>query len=505
MFHVMDDEGDLQPVVGEEEAVDALFDIDVDQLELSVDETPTVDQLKYKFTRVNISHTEIRLLDGECCSSLRINDAFISKCNLHSTDCTSGITVVIHDIRLSQLMTDQLVSNLTRRQKQTAPRMWLPLYREGVWSELGCVVVPEITVDVSIRHPSLASFSEIQQLFLRCHDEPFKRLWFLWKDADGLPSGGDVDCGCYGGCQFFDSRRPPMVSVQRNLSLAIEDGELRVTDKSSVESRYLRSVSVPRSAGVKATVGEAYMPRRKVLRSESSPSLLSPLANRPDGPQSAKRPDFVRTKSTVDQPSDVYHPMSRTVSYAESFFSCCEEPINEDGARGSGQASPSTDSFTSAVDFYEAKLTPPVVRRQLTASPEGRMGYEALQIPPQSVNSYPKYVRGRNGRNRRTGVVGVAASPLIMSCTASASSDSEQSLLCFRRVPGEGHPLPRLDVIAVRHNALTRETAQSREEGKNRDEEQANAGRPAEEICVALCVENIDARLSPLCTEVVAR
>lgn len=44
---------------------------------------------------------------------------------------------------------------------------------------------------------------EMQQKFLRMHDDRQKKLWFLWPELNRL--GGR--CGCTGGCCFFGENR----------------------------------------------------------------------------------------------------------------------------------------------------------------------------------------------------------------------------------------------------------------------------------------------------------
>ena len=491
----MDDEGDLQPVVGEEEATDALLGLDIDPLKCPPPGMCKVMQLKYEFTRVNVSRASVRLLDGECCSSVRINDAFVSKCNLHNVECSSGVTAVIHDVRVSQLMSDQLVANISRQHKQQVKTRNRQLSREDAWLEVGHIVIPEIIVDASMRRPFAASLSNIQQQFLRYHDEPFRRLWFLWRDEDAVPFDR-AECGCYGGCHFFDSRRPPTVSVARHSVSGTKGRLVSNTEMPGNNARTFRSVSVPRFL----SCDSAAEGRDLKSRSESFPSLLSPLV---ETDCAVKRRDMAAMTFTVDAPGDGSQSMSRVTSYAESFHSCFEEPINANAE------SPSTDSFTSAVDFFDTQ--PTVVSLDVRQSVEASSRQRRPSVSFRPFALYSKYVRRRDGRKRRTGIVGVAASPLVMSRTPSVVSVSDVGLVSFRRMNSDGQRLPRLDVVAGRHNMLVRHHACWRkldsggEEEEEKEEEEKSIGEEGEEMCVTVRVDSIDAKISPLCTEVIGR
>jgi hypothetical protein len=492
VFHLMDDEADLQAVVGEEEATDALSEIDIEDLETLPNEVPTIKQLKYSFTRVSISHVELRLLDGECCTALRIGDLFVSNCNLHSTNCASGVTVVVHDIRVSQLMTDQLMSNLTERHKVS--RLQPTVDNDDVWREIGCVVVPEVSVDVSEHYSDLVSLLEIQQRFLRHHDRPYKRLWFLWKDEELVPIG-PVECGCYGGCQFFDSTRPPSLSIRRSSEGKRRSPKRDLARKLGLNARTARAISVPRST---STVDGKPDLLRKTGRSESFPSLLTPSDSYPDGPLKLRK--FGRVTSVTGQSNPLSRPVSRTVSFAESFYSCFEDVNFQSGS----QIASSTESFVSARESQET-LTP--VLRHRSSGP-GPSRLQSQPISSDCLMLYPKYVRQKRGRKRRTGVVSVAASPLAMARAVSSSSIGDTPFLEFVRLEGENQRLPRLDVIASRHNTFIKSMISEEEKKYGDSEERTDASNKrlkGSGFCIAVRVENVDVRLSPLCAEVTAK
>ena len=114
----------------------------------------------------------------------------VSKCNLHGADSESGITAMIPQMTLKQLM----LSIPKTQQYNSDADMWL---------EAGSVTLGPINVNVAmgLPHPKLGV---IQDGFLRKHDRRTRRLTFLWPALNYTPSKPHhVRCACLGGCPLL--------------------------------------------------------------------------------------------------------------------------------------------------------------------------------------------------------------------------------------------------------------------------------------------------------------
>ena len=90
-----------------------------------------------------------------------------------------------------------------------------------VWLEAGSITLGPLFLDAAINSDVLhADMHMLQNNFLKKHDNKQRKLWFLWS-AVGTPqpgsskqphqpinsAGGDIRCGCTGGCAFFGNNR----------------------------------------------------------------------------------------------------------------------------------------------------------------------------------------------------------------------------------------------------------------------------------------------------------
>lgn len=72
------------------------------------------------------------------------------------------------------------------------------------WLEVGAVnfgpLIIESAISSDIKDQNLHN---LQQKFLKMHDDKLRKLWFLWPEMNKTTG----KCGCTGGCVFFGSNK----------------------------------------------------------------------------------------------------------------------------------------------------------------------------------------------------------------------------------------------------------------------------------------------------------
>ncbi|KAK9874269.1 hypothetical protein WA026_002622 [Henosepilachna vigintioctopunctata] len=150
-------------------------------------------KLKYKFTRLAVDALDFWLVESGTALQLWISPLRLSTCNLHGKQVNSGLSCIAYSTSLRQLIWQQQKYN---------HRSSLD---NDLWLEIGAVNFGPIIVESAISgaDPKVQNAHEIQQKFLKMHDERQKKLWFLWPELN--KSSGR--CGCTGGCCFFGHNR----------------------------------------------------------------------------------------------------------------------------------------------------------------------------------------------------------------------------------------------------------------------------------------------------------
>ncbi|XP_074650444.1 bridge-like lipid transfer protein family member 1 [Tubulanus polymorphus] len=150
-------------------------------------ECPTVDELKYRLTRVSVDNIDVCLVEAGSSLCLQIYPIRLSMCNLHGTNNKAGITALIQNIFLRQFI-------MSTAYDSEQPESWL---------ESGGLCLGPINVDSAMALPS-PEYHKNQDQFLKLHDQKSHRLFFLWPpDLSKMQAAVIGKCGCLGGCKFF--------------------------------------------------------------------------------------------------------------------------------------------------------------------------------------------------------------------------------------------------------------------------------------------------------------
>ncbi|XP_045469148.1 transmembrane protein KIAA1109 isoform X3 [Harmonia axyridis] len=149
-------------------------------------------KLKYKFTRVAVDALDIWLVESGTALQLWVSPLRLSTCNLHGKQVNSGLSCIAFSLSLRQLIWQQQKYN----HKSSTDDLWL---------EVGAVNFGPIIVESAISSADAKDQNayEMQQKFLRMHDERQKKLWFLWPELNKVQGR----CGCTGGCCFFGENK----------------------------------------------------------------------------------------------------------------------------------------------------------------------------------------------------------------------------------------------------------------------------------------------------------
>ena len=405
----------------------------------------------------------------------------MATCNFHSVPSPHGFTIIVEKIRLSQLASEKfLLQSGKQRLESTATSSF---DSDESWREVGSIDVPNVTVEISIHDPSLASLAELQLVFLVFHDRLLRRLWFLYEDGSS-----SLPCGCYGGCQFFDSVRPPQLSFQ---------GPSDSAERFQLHPQLSLQTLSP------STSSRGRRRRRLSRQSQSTPLLLK-RSKRVD------EEDEIDAGAGATTTADEKHLMrlisSKSVtSVAESFHSCQDDfDLPDDGSRTA-----STSSFVSALSsprFSSRNLdfgaTPDHVPPFPLPSTSSSTGDGPKRLKSFSVDpffSFPKYVMPPLGRKRRKGVrlfvdedlddAGGRSSPLASLKPDSTESNFEPSI----RIRRDAHV-----------DLKTKAIASSRLDLPASDNDEVNRS-DVKRVSIVVQVRNVDVKLSSICLDVACR
>ncbi|XP_064637366.1 bridge-like lipid transfer protein family member 1 isoform X3 [Lineus longissimus] len=149
---------------------------------------PTEGDVKYRLTRLSVDTVDVYLAEAGTALNLQVYPIRLSTCNLHGKNNKAGITALIQNVSLRQFVLATPTSHDVTNE---------------IWLESGAFVVGPVNVDAAMALPS-PEFHEIQDKFLKKHDNKTRRLWFLWPpDLTTMPAAVVGKCGCLGGCRFF--------------------------------------------------------------------------------------------------------------------------------------------------------------------------------------------------------------------------------------------------------------------------------------------------------------
>ncbi|KAK9502019.1 hypothetical protein O3M35_012630 [Rhynocoris fuscipes] len=157
---------------------------------------PPPDQIKYRLVRVALDALDLYVLEAGTAINIWAAPIRFSTCNLHGNQVKSGLTGVIPQVKIRQLIVTNHLSatNTTgsgRSQHKSASE-------PDVWLEVGSVSLGPLILEAAV---SLSNTDHnlhlVQHRFLKTHDERSRRLWLLW------PGEKTGKCGCIGGCSFF--------------------------------------------------------------------------------------------------------------------------------------------------------------------------------------------------------------------------------------------------------------------------------------------------------------
>lgn len=152
------------------------------------EEEPDSHVLKYKMTRVAVDAIDFWLVESGAALQLWVSPIRLAECNLHGKQVTSGLSCMIYSMSLRQTVWQPHKYNHSKSNL------------EDIWLEVGAVNLGPLIIESAVSSDSKEqNLHQIQQKFLRTHDERYKKLWFLWPELN--KSIGK--CGCTGGCCFF--------------------------------------------------------------------------------------------------------------------------------------------------------------------------------------------------------------------------------------------------------------------------------------------------------------
>lgn len=134
-------------------------------------------------------------------------------CDLHSEAETLGLSLQLHGLTATTFIP-----------AKSDPSCML---------ECGLLDVGNIQGDLNLREVE-ECVPKRQLDFLRKADRKTKRLWFLWKEEEGLgPVGGEILCGCCGGCLFLEGCIERLLPREKTESVVYKQ-QLSSSDSASV-------------------------------------------------------------------------------------------------------------------------------------------------------------------------------------------------------------------------------------------------------------------------------
>lgn len=169
-------------------------------------------KLKYKFCRLTVDAVDLWLVESGTALQFWLSPVRVANCNLHGKQVGSGLSCVIYNTVLRQLV----CQNNYKQHKGVSDL--------DTWLEVGSVNLGTLVIEsvMSLATPE-QHIPMVQNRFLKIHDDKTKRLWFLWPDLNK----GAGKCGCVGGCAFFGSNRngpkffkPSQTDLQDGLNIA---------------------------------------------------------------------------------------------------------------------------------------------------------------------------------------------------------------------------------------------------------------------------------------------
>ncbi|XP_044260636.1 transmembrane protein KIAA1109 homolog isoform X4 [Tribolium madens] len=151
-------------------------------------------KLKYKLCRVAVDAVDFWLVESGVALQLWVSPIRLANCNLHGKQVSSGLSCIVYSMSVRQMVWQTQKYNHNKSNSDTM----------DLWLEVGAVnfgpLIVESAISSDIKEQNL---HQMQQKFLRTHDERWKKLWFLWPELNKT-SG---KCGCTGGCTFFGTNK----------------------------------------------------------------------------------------------------------------------------------------------------------------------------------------------------------------------------------------------------------------------------------------------------------
>ncbi|KAJ8916684.1 hypothetical protein NQ315_000329 [Exocentrus adspersus] len=153
-----------------------------------------VHKLKYKLCRVAIDAVDFWLVESGAALQLWVSPIRLASCNLHGKQVSSGLSCIVYSMSLRQLLWHPHKYNHSKLNSDNA----------DLWLEVGAVnfgpLILESAISSDIKDQNLHN---LQQKFLKMHDDKLRKLWFLWPELNKTIG----KCGCTGGCVFFGSNK----------------------------------------------------------------------------------------------------------------------------------------------------------------------------------------------------------------------------------------------------------------------------------------------------------
>ncbi|XP_060534290.1 bridge-like lipid transfer protein family member 1 [Cylas formicarius] len=170
-------------------------------------------KLKYKLVRVAIDAVDFWLVESAAALQLWVSPIRLATCNLHGKQVSSGLSCIVYSMSLRQLVWHPHKYNHNK-----------PNDNPDLWLEVGAVNFGPVILESALSaDPKDQNMHQIQQKFLKMHDDKLKKLWFLWPELNKTTG----KCGCTGGCTFFGTNRngarffkPSRKDIEEGLNVA---------------------------------------------------------------------------------------------------------------------------------------------------------------------------------------------------------------------------------------------------------------------------------------------